>query len=167
VSMPIHAIRLVRIGVVSTWAAFSIHHAYEAGLAHSNGPIVIVVISTVILLATLALLERYERTDSQSVYALFSVLTLLWWVGANGLVEGFYGHTLKDLLYFLFRVAPAALPRTPLGLTYDVPTNLFGEVTGVLPFVFAILVAVAWFRLEVQRRAEAAARRGQQANAGG
>jgi cellobiose-specific phosphotransferase system component IIC len=167
VTMPTYAMRLVRLGVISSWAVFSIHHAYEAGLAHSNGPIGIVVISSVILLATLALLERYERTGSQPVYALFSVVTLLWWVGATGLVEGFYGHVLKDILYFFFHVAPAALPRTSLGLTYDVPTNLFGEVTGVLPFVFAILVAVAWFRLEVQRRAEAAARRGQQANAGG
>lgn len=164
--MSIHATRLMRLGVVSSWAVFSMHHAYEAGLAHANGPIEIVIISTIILLATLALLDHYERTSSQLVYVLFSVAIFLWWVGANGLVEGFYGHTLKDILYFFFHVAPAALPRTPLGNIYDVPTNIFGEVTGVLPFVFAILIIVAWFRLEVQRRADAVARHGQRANAG-
>jgi hypothetical protein len=138
VAMPSQAAHLARVGIVSGWAVFSMHHAYEAGLAQASGPLGIVVLSTVMLLATLVLLDRYERTGSQGACALFSVITLLWWVGAYGLVEGFYGHTLKDILYFFFHVAPAALPRTPLGLTYDVPTNVFGEVTGVLPFILSL-----------------------------
>lgn len=51
-----------------------------------------------------------------------------------------------------FHVQPAALPRSPLGTRYDVPTNFFGELTGVLPFAFAILAAVAWGRLALERR---------------
>lgn len=159
-------IRLVRIGIVSSWAVFSIHHAYEAGLARANGPIGMVVLSTIVLIAALALLDLYERTNNLSIYTLFSVVTLLWWVGALGLVEGLYGHTLKDILYFFFHVAPAALPRTPLGLTYDVPTNFFGELTGVLPFVFGIWIAIAWIRMEGQRRAVAATTRAQNTGAG-
>lgn len=154
-SISTQAVRLVRIGMVSSWAVFSIHHAYEAGLAHANGPIEIVIISTIILVATLVLLDRYERTGNLLAYILFSVITLLWWAGVLGLVEGFYGHTLKDILYFVFHVAPAALPRDRIGLMYDVPTNVFGEVTGVLPFVFGIWIAIAWVRLESQRRAKA------------
>jgi hypothetical protein len=156
VNISTQAIRLMRIGIVSSWAVFSIHHAYEAGLARANSPIGMVVLSTIVLIATFVLLDLWERTGSLPIYAFFSVVTLFWWVGALGLIEGLYGHTLKDILYFFFHVAPAALPRAPIGLTYDVPTNVFGEVTGVLPFVFGIWIAIAWVRLESQRRAVAA-----------
>ncbi len=157
-------IRLLVIGIISGWAVFCIHHAYEAGLARSNGPIAIVCVCTAVLIATLVLLEAYKRTGHLGTYVLFSV-TLLWWVGALGLIEGFYGHVLKDILYFLFHVAPTALPRAPLGLTYDVPTNVFGELTGILPFLSALLVVVGWVRLEIQRRAGALTRHAQQASA--
>jgi hypothetical protein len=42
--MSIHAIRPVRLGMVSSWVVFSMHPAYESGLARSSGPLGIVVI---------------------------------------------------------------------------------------------------------------------------
>lgn len=42
----------------------------------------------------------------------------------------------------------------------DVPTNFFGELTGVLPFCSSMLGAVAWVRLASQRRAGAITERG-------
>jgi hypothetical protein len=151
--IPARTVRLMRIGVVSDWAVFSIHHAYEAGLSHDPMPISMVIGATVMLVPTLAFLGRYERTGGQLGFVLFSTVTLIAWVGFAGLWEGFYGHTLKDILYFFFHVPPAALPRSALGLKYDVPTDVFGEATGVLPFLLSTWVAVAWLQLAVHRRA--------------
>ena len=144
---PAYPTQLLRTGVVATWAIFSIHHAYEAGLSRAGMPIDTVVAATVVLLLTLVLLDRYGRTGGRWAFVTLSVVTLVAWVGTVGLVEGLYGHTLKDVLFWIFDMPPGALPRTNLGLLYDVPTDVFGEVTGVLPFFLGIWIAISWAQM--------------------
>ncbi len=150
---------LLGIGVIASWGVYSIHHAYEAGLAQVSSPsdaasaIEMAMTSSVLLVTTFGLLHLYRRTGGRSTFVLFSAVTLFWWVGITGFVEGFYAHTLKDTLYFLFNVSPASMPMpmANLSLVYDVPTNVFGEATGILPFVFGVLTAVAWRDLSKER----------------
>lgn len=150
---------LLGLGVFASWGVFSIHHAYEAGLAQVDSPleaasaIEMTIISSVMLVTTLAFLHLYRRNRDRKTFLLFSAVTLFWWVGITGLVEGFYSHTLKDVLYFFFNVSPATMPMpmATLSLAYDVPTNVFGEATGILPFVFGVLTAVAWRSLSKER----------------
>ncbi len=148
---------LLGFGVIASWGVFSIHHAYEAGLAQVGSPseaasaIEMIIISSAMLATTFGLLHLYRRNGGRKTFALFSAVTLFWWVGITGLVEGFYSHTLKDVLYFFFNVSLATMPMATLSLTYDVPTNVFGEATGILPLVFGVLTAVAWRSLSKER----------------
>jgi hypothetical protein len=144
-------------GVIAIWGVYSIHHAYEAGLAQAAAPdaaagaIDVVIVSTAMLIVTALLIARYGQTKGRRAFVLLTVLVLLFWIGILGFFEGFYSHTLKDVLFFFFNVPPSALPLpAPLqviGLIYDVPTNVFGETTGVLPFFLGIWIAIAWRRL--------------------
>ncbi len=148
-------------GVIAIWGVYSIHHAYEAGLAQAAAPdaaagaIDVIVVSTVMLIITATLVSRYGRTKGRPAFVLLSVLVWVFWIGILGLFEGFYSHTLKDILYFFFNVPPATLPLpAPLrviGLIYDIPTNAFGETTGILPFFIGIWIAITWWRLAAQR----------------
>lgn len=94
---------------------------------------------------------------------LFIVLTLLVPVGVIGFFEGGYNHLVKNVLFF------GGAPRATLEQLfpppkYEMPNDLWFEVTGVLQFFFGLWAAYYLFRLWRESRVEEhATQRGQAA----
>jgi len=141
--------------LIALWAITAIHHAYEAArypaLHYPSALVEGVGAFTVLLLVTLALLYRYERTGGALAYYLFSAGVLVVWVGLVGVYLSAYYYVLRDLL-FLTHAAPLATLRDLWPVEQTPPNDLFHEGTGSLILFFAIWVAVAWLRLERERR---------------
>jgi hypothetical protein len=155
--MPIasHTIRQMYASLVSLWAITAIHHAYEAArypaLHYPSALVGGVGGFTVLLLLTLALLGRYERTGGMPAYYLFTAVVGLVWVGLVGVYLSANFYVLRNLL-FLTHAAPVAILRDLWPVEQAPPNDLFHEGTGSLIFFFAIWVALAWLRLERARR---------------
>ena len=145
---PNPAVQRVRTSVVALSAVVAIHHAYEAGHYQDPPKLLGLGFAVVLLAATLAALRRYERT-SLWAYALSSA-TLAVWIGLFGLYQGGYDYLTKNVLFAL-GAAPATL--TTLFPTEHIPpTDVFHEGSGILMFVVAIGLALAWRQLAVDRR---------------
>lgn len=87
----------------------------------------------------------------QGFHGLFTVLALVVAVAWIGFFEGGYNHVVKNILFF------GGLPRTTLERlfpppTYQIPDDLWFEVTGVLQFFIALGAAYYLFRLWRDRR---------------
>jgi hypothetical protein len=149
-----HTIRQMYTSLFALWAITAIHHAYEAArypTLHSPSALWAGGGFTVLLLLTLVLFGRYERTASLRVYQFFSAVVLLVWVGLVGLYLSADYYVLRNLLY-LTHAAPLATLRDLWPVEQTPPNDLFHEGTGSLIVLVAIWVAVAWLRLERERR---------------
>jgi CDP-diglyceride synthetase len=159
-----NTIRQMSTSLVSLWAITAIHHAYEAARypsLHYPSALWAVGGFTVLLLLTLALLGRYERTASRLVYQFFTTIVLLVWVGLIGLYLSANYYVLRNLL-FLTHAVPLSTLRDLWPVEQVPPNDLFHEGTGSLIFFFAIWVAVAWLQLERERRRPVASPQGVQ-----
>src|SRR5262245_9328210 len=80
--------RQMYASLIALWAIVAIHHAYEAArypAQHYPSALVGGVGGfTVLLLLTLALLSRYERTGGALTYYLFTAVVIFVWVGLVG-----------------------------------------------------------------------------------
>jgi hypothetical protein len=155
--------------LVALWAITAMHHAYEAArypALHNPSALVGGVGGfTVLLLLTLALLSRFERTGGMLAYYLFTAVVGLVWVGLVGVYLSANFYVLRNLL-FLTHAAPVAILRALWPVEQAPPNDLFHEGTGSLIFFFAIWVALAWLRLEWARRQTAVSpQRAQETNA--
>lgn len=128
----------------------TIHHFYGAAIYSTpwRRHVAIPSLLTILIIAgALLVFYRSPRTrgglialwTSVAVIALFPVATI-------GLYEGLYNHLLKDLLYF------GGAPHTLLTRlfpppTYEMPNDLFFEVTGVLQAFVGWFVARDTYRL--------------------
>jgi hypothetical protein len=158
-SLMSHTIRQMYTSLFALWAITAIHHAYEAArypTLHSPSALWAGGGFTVLLLLTLVLFGRYERTASLRVYQFFSAVVLLVWVGLVGLYLSADYYVLRNLLY-LTHAAPLATLRDLWPVEQTPPNDLFHEGTGSLIVLVAIWVAVAWLRLERERRRTVAA----------
>jgi len=76
----------------------------------------------------------------QVATALLAALTLTLAVGLIGLFEGGYNHGVKLLLFF-GGAAPDTMRRLFPPPTYEMPSDVLFEVTGVLQFVAGLIAA--------------------------
>jgi hypothetical protein len=150
-----HAFRQMYASLIALWAITAIHHAYEAArypAQHYPSALVEGVGAfTVLLLLTLALLGRYERTGGMRAYYLFTAVVAVVWVGLVGVYLSANYYILRNLL-FLTHAAPVAVLCDLWPVEQTPPNDFFHEGTGSLIFFFAIWVAIAWLRLERARR---------------
>jgi hypothetical protein len=157
--------RQMYASLIALWAITAIHHTYEAArypaLHYPSALVAGVGAFTVILLLTLALLARYERTGGMIEYYLFTAVVVLGWVGFVGINLSANYYVLRNLL-FLTHAAPLATLRRLWPVEQVPPNDLFHEGTGIMIFFFAIWVAVAWLRLERERRRTATSLQGAQ-----
>jgi hypothetical protein len=147
--------RQMYASLVALWAITAIHHTYEAArypaLHYPSALVAGVGAFTVILLLTLALLGRYERTGGMLSYYLFTAVVVLGWVGFVGVNLSANYYVLRNLL-FLTHAASLATLRNLWPVEQMPPNDIFHEGTGSLILFFAIWVAIAWLRLESARR---------------
>ena len=105
--------------------------------------------------ATLLLTRGSTRWGSsvlrQTTTAVLAALTLILAVGLVGVFEGAYNHAIKLLLFF-GGAAPETMHRLFPPPTYEMPSDVLFEVTGVLQFVAGLIAARATVALWRGRR---------------
>ena len=136
-------------GALATLFLFTAHHAY--GAIHYGTPwrmhgALLAIPLALVLSLSARLASRGQATRAgQAANVLFTslVVTILL---AIGMYEGFYNHVLKNVLFFAG--APPGLFRTlfPAPL-YELPDDLWFELSGVLQVLPAVWTAGAVLRL--------------------
>jgi hypothetical protein len=115
----------------------SVHHAYGAYVYQTPWRLHAVALAAVSAAAIVLL----GRVQSRLAYWSAVALTLLVPIGLIGLFEGAYNHVLKNAFYF-GGAGPGLMQRWFPAPTYELPNDVFFELTGVLQFFLAI--AAAW-----------------------
>ena len=134
-----------------------IHHLYGAAIYATPWRHHVAVIALPVLLVLILAYGVYRWRPltllSKISMWLFMVLILLFPVGLIGLYEGGYNHLVKNVLFF------GGVPRPTLERlfpppTYEMPDDLWFEVTGVLQFLIALWAAYYLYRLWRESRRE-------------
>lgn len=112
----------------------SIHHAYGAVVYHTPWRLHILMLSIPVLILTLVLYRRVKKKEPYRrslPHWIFFLITLIPSVGLIGIYEGLYNHILKNLLFF-GGATNALLRQLFPPPTYEMPNNVFFEITGIL-----------------------------------
>ena len=161
------SISLQRLASRVAWSALgvllltSVHHAYGAYIYNTLWRLHVVFVSApvaAVIFGSLLALRRWPATVAgETAFWVFAIVTLLFPVAGIGLFEGGYNHTVKDALYLagasgelMYRLFPPP--------TYELPNNLFFEVTGVLQLVPGIITGYLMYLFVRRRQRDAEAR---------
>ena len=124
-----------------------IHHAYGAYAFDTPWRLHAVYVAAAAALALLGAraVVRAETSPALRILAqaVFVVVTLGVAVVMFGLFEGGYNHLVKNVLYF-GGAPPALMTQLFPPPAYELPNDVFFELTGILQLVPAVLAA-AWF----------------------
>ena len=128
----------------------TVHHVYGAYVYHTPWRLHAAFVSgfaaAAIMGSLLVLRRQTSEVTRRIAFRLFAAVTLAIPVLLIGLFEGGYNHVLKDALYF--SGAPLSLmTRLFPAPTYEMPNNVFFEVTGVMQLVPGMLTAWFLYRL--------------------
>ena len=150
-----HAARAA-VNALAVLVLTSIHHAYGAVIYHTPWRLHVVPIAVAAALAVVGALASMRARGAAGGVAMwvFVLAVAVVPVLTIGTFEGWYNHVLKNLLYFggapggvMHRLFPP--PR------YEMPDDLFFEITGVLQALPATLAAMHLYRMPRGRRTEA------------
>ncbi|MGH8594340.1 MAG: hypothetical protein ACREX9_14850 [Gammaproteobacteria bacterium] len=134
-----------------------LHHFYGAAIYDTpwRRHIAVVVLPVLLVLILAYCVHRWRPLTSlgRASMWLFMVLTLGVPVGWIGFFEGGYNHLVKNVLFF------GGVPRAMLDQlfplpVYEMPNDLWFEVTGVLQFFIGLCAAYYLFRLWRESRVE-------------
>lgn len=134
-----------------------VHHFYGAAIYGTpwRHHIAVIVLPVLLVLIVLYGVHRWRPLTllGRTSMWLFIILTLLVPVAWIGFFEGGYSHVVKNILFF------GGLPRAMLERlfpppVYEMPNNLWYEVSGVLQFFIALCAAYYLFRLWQENRVE-------------
>jgi hypothetical protein len=140
------AARSALVGLLLT----SVHHAYGAyiyGTPWRYHAVLISGATALVIVGSLAWLGGPPSGMSGALARwVFGLTTLVIPVLAFGLVEGFYNHLVKNVLYF-GGVPAMQMARLFPPPTYEMPNDMFFELTGILQVVPAALAAWHLYRM--------------------
>ena len=133
----------------------SVHHAYGAYVYDTPWryhAVFVAAITTVLIFGTLAVM-RSRRTGLVHTLAqgLFVLVILGVSVLTIGVFEGLYNHVVKNLLYF-GGASPTLMMRLFPPPTYEMPNDVFFEVTGILQVLPAVLAVRSLYRMTRPRK---------------
>lgn len=138
-------IRRVRLAIIAAYILSSVHHIYGGIIYEGSARLAVPFVMAIPLVITLGLLYLHKRTGSQAALNAFSILSILVWVIASGLLHAGYAHGYKDFLALMgvpaSRVLEVYRPLLPHEFVYP-PNNFAFEFTGLLEIVTAILVGL-------------------------
>ena len=142
---------------LATLILTSVHHAYGAYIYDTPWRYDTVLISAataVVILGSLAVRRaRPSGLPGALAAGLFVLVTLIVPVLTIGAFEGLYNHVLKNVLYF-GGASSSLLARLFPPPTYEMPNDVFFEITGILQTVPAALTARHLYRMVRPRRME-------------
>lgn len=123
----------------------SVHHAYGAVIYHTPWRMHILFMSVPVTVATL-LLNRQLLMSYKSLWTwMYGLLIFGASVLLIGSYEGLYNHVLKNILYFSGLSASGMAVLFPPGM-YELPNDVFFELTGMLQGVVVIPLAIYFIR---------------------
>ena len=129
----------------------SVHHVYGAIIYSTPWRLHVLFLSVPVIVVT-ALLSRiintYNSFKSSFLFWINWIIILIMSIALIGIFEGIYNHFIKDLLFYtgIDRSTLLALFPPP---KYEMPNDLFFEVTGVLQAVIVAVLIVCFTRLTV------------------
>jgi peroxiredoxin len=144
--------RLTR-GAYAVLALTTLHHVYGAIRYQTPFRLHIVVVAAIVAGLVVAAHALFARRPSSARLLTLAAATLLFPVVGIGLFEGGYNHALKNALFFADAPERLLLTLFPPP-TYELPNDLFFELTGVLQLVPAALTSHAFVSLVARWRSE-------------
>jgi hypothetical protein len=128
----------------------SVHHAYGAYVYHTPWRLHAVFLSAFAAAAIISGLVVIRRNADEALreiaFWVFAALVLVIPTALIGLFEGAYNHALKNALYFA-GATPTLMNRLFPAPTYELPNDVFFEVTGVMQAVLGSMTAWLLYRL--------------------
>jgi len=148
-------VRNVSLSAALVYALTIVHHVYGAIVFETPWRYHAAFLGVAGIAATLLLTWGSTRGRGailrHTSTTLLTALTLILAVGLIGAFEGAYNHAIKLLLFF-GGAAPATMHRRFPPPTYEMPSDVLFEVTGVLQFVAGLIAARASVALWRGRR---------------
>lgn len=137
---------------IAAFALTSIHHGYGAYVYNTPWRLHAVIISGVLTLLMASLLKVSESLHQPRDAARWGFIAVGLFVAVSfGILEGGYNHLIKDILYFSNCSSELMGRLFPPGL-YEMPNDIFFEVTGVLQIIPGVLTGYYSFQLVRQIR---------------
>ena len=148
-------VRNVSLSASFVYVLTIVHHIYGAIAFDTPWRYHAAFVGVAGIAATL-LLTRFSTSWGPSVLrqttmAVLAAVTIIVAVGLVGVFEGAYNHAIKLLLFF-GGAAPETMHRLFPPPTYEMPSDVLFEVTGVLQFVAGLIAARATVALWRGRR---------------
>ena len=133
----------------------SVHHAYGAYIYDTPWRLHVVFVSALTAAALLGSLLVFRRKSAdlsgRIAFWFFVAVVLVIPVLVIGLFEGAYNHAVKNALYFA-GASTVVMHRLFPPPTYELPNDVFFEVTGVQQLVLAVATGYQLFLLVRERR---------------
>lgn len=119
----------------------SVHHAYGAYVYDTPWRLHVLFVSgfaAAVIIGSLLAHRKSTGVARETAFWVFVSVTFAVPIAIIGLFEGGYNHALKDTLYFA-GASLTMMHRLFPPPTYELPSDVFFEVTGVLQLVLAVL----------------------------
>ena len=136
-------LRKVTLFSVILMGLTSVHHLYGAIAYHTSWRLHVLLFSIPVIVVTLLL---HRAASRPSVFWLYWIITLLAAIILIGIFEGLYNHVLKNILFFSGFPKSSMEKLYPRG-AYEMPDNLFFEISGILQGIIAIPLIIYFIRL--------------------
>ena len=139
----------VRHSLIWTTGVFvltAFHHYYGSVIYSTAWRAHVVFIGGIILLLCLLLIWLYYCYQRNFLLNIYLVIATATFGVLIGMWEGFYNHTIKDLLYFSGMKVNHWRTLFP-SPTYEVPDNLVFESTGILQFPAGVAQLCALYKM--------------------
>ena len=125
------------------------HHVYGAEIYHTPWRLHVLFLSVPVIVITLLINRSLNNKPyNHKSYALriYLIITFLTSILLIGIFEGIYNHILKNILFFSGFAGDIMQRLFPSG-TYEMPDNLFFEITGMLQGILAIPLTTHFIKL--------------------
>ncbi len=143
-------VREAGLGSIGVLVLTSIHHSYGAYVYQTpwrHHVTVIAIPVIVILVGALTIVRSSTHSMRRGIATwIFTLVVIVIPIAWIGLFEGGYNHVLKNLLYF-GGVSAERLRALFPPPTYEMPSSVFFEVTGIAQFPMALVAAYWTYRL--------------------
>jgi hypothetical protein len=123
----------------------SIHHVYGAAVYHTPFRLHILFLSIPVLLFTM-IVNKIHPGKFLIVYRIHAIVILVFSILLIGFYEGVYNHIIKNIAFWGGLSGQTLDVFFPPGI-YEMPNDLFFELTGIAQGVLGILLAIRFIKL--------------------